>query len=156
MISIRKILFPTDFSECAKSAEEYAIALAGQFNAEIHLLHVLADLTTMLPDPGFAISLSKDDLAMFKKEAQQRLEKIRPEGFSPPLRVVRALRTGNAFVEILKYAEEARIDLIVIGTHGRSGLVHLLLGSVAEKVVRKAQCPVLTVRPANQQSATTK
>jgi nucleotide-binding universal stress UspA family protein len=155
MIAIKKILFPTDFSDCAKTAQEYAAAFAGQFQAELHLLHVLADLTTTMPDPGFATSLSKNYLVELKHEAQRSLDKVLPQGTDPALRVVRALRMGNPFVEIVKYAEEAQTDLIVIGTHGRSGLVHLLVGSVAEKVVRKAQCPVLTVRPAGHQFVTT-
>jgi nucleotide-binding universal stress UspA family protein len=151
MITIKKVLFPTDFSDCAKTAQEYAAAIAGQFGAELHVLHVLADVMMMMPEPGSALSLPPNYLLDLKQEAQRSLERIQFAGGGPSLRV---LRMGNPFVEIVKYAGEAEIDLIVIGTHGRSGLMHLLLGSVAERVVRKAQCPVLSVRPAGHQFVT--
>jgi len=146
MLAIKKILFPTDFSDCAKTAQEYATVLAGQFQAELHLLHVLGDVMMMMPEPGSMLSLPQNYLLDLKQEAQRALEKVLPDAGSPGVRLVRVLRMGNPFVEIVTYAAEAEIDLIVIGTHGRSGLGHLLLGSVAEKVVRKASCPVLTVR----------
>lgn len=155
MINIKKVLFATDFSECAKTAQEYAAAIAGLFGAEVHVLHVLADVMMMMPEPGSALSLPPNYLVDLKQEAQRALDKIQFAGGSPGLRVLRVLRLGNPFVEIVKYAADTEIDLIVIGTHGRSGLMHLLLGSVAEKVVRKAQCPVLSVRPAGHQFVTT-
>ena len=154
MIAIRKILFPTDFSECAKTAQEYASALAGQFQAELHVLNVLADGMMMMPEPGSALALPQNYLLDLKTEAEKALEKVFPDAPKSGRKVIRALRMGNPFVEIVKYAEETNIDLIVVGTHGRGAIAHMLLGSVAEKVVRKAKCPVLTVRPAGHQFVT--
>jgi universal stress protein A len=154
MIAIKKILFPTDFSDCAKTAQEYSAALAEQFQAELHIVNVLADVMMMMPEPGSALSLPQNYLLDLKLEAERALEKTFSDSAKTGRKIVRALRMGNPFVEIVKYAEESEIDLIVVGTHGRSGLAHMLLGSVAEKVVRKAHCPVLTVRPAGHQFVT--
>jgi nucleotide-binding universal stress UspA family protein len=154
MIAIKKILFPTDFSDCAKTAQEYASALAEQFQAELHVLNVLADVMMMMPEPGSALSLPQNYLLDLKTEAEKALDKVIPDAARSGTSVVRALRMGNPFVEIVKYAEELNIDLIVVGTHGRGAFAHMLLGSVAEKVVRKAKCPVLTVRPAGHQFVT--
>ncbi len=151
MIAIKKILFPTDFSECAKTAQEYAWALAGQFQAELHVLNVLADVMMMMPEPGSALSLPQNYLLDLKTEAEKALDKVFPDAAKSGRKVIRVLRMGNPFVEIVRYAAETNIDLIVVGTHGRGAIAHMLLGSVAEKVVRKAKCPVLTVRPAGHQ-----
>ena len=154
MFDLKRILFPTDFSECGRAAEKYALALAERFGAELHILHVLADIMTTLPEPGSALLLPQNFLGDMKQEAQRTLDKVLPDATKAGLRVVRATRMGNAYVEIVKYAEEMSIDLIVVGTHGRGGLMHMLLGSVVEKVVRKSPCPVLTVRPAGHQFVT--
>ncbi len=147
MIDIKKILFATDFSHCAKSAQEYAVGFAGQFHAELHVLHVLPDLGLLGIDPGMALSLPANYVVDLKNDAQKSIDKLFPEAAQQGQTVVRSVRMGNPYLEIVKYAEENQIDLIVIGTHGRGALLHLLLGSVAEKVVRKAGCPALTVRP---------
>ena len=147
MIALKKILFATDFSDCARGAQDYAVSFADQFHAELHVLHVLPDAALMMPDAGAALSLPANYVLDLKNEAQRSLDKLFPDGASAGHTVVRAVRMGNPFVEIVKYAEEAGIDLIVVGTHGRGAMMHLLMGSIAEKVVRKATCPVLTVRP---------
>ena len=154
MISLKKILFATDFSDCARVAQDYAVALAEQFQSELHVVHVLADVMMMMPEPGSALSLPQNYLVDLKQEAERALNKVFTPEQAKDRRAVLALRMGNPFIEIVKYAEEANIDLIVVGTHGRSGLGHLFLGSVAEKIVRKAKCPVLTVRPAGHQFVT--
>lgn len=151
MIRLQRILFPTDFSEFSNCARDYACALADQFQAELHVLHVLMDVALMLPEPSSAMMLPQNYLAEQKQAAEKALEGAIPAEWSKGKRVVHATRMGNPFVEIAKYAKEKEIDLIVIGTHGRSALMHVLLGSVAEKVVRKAPCPVLTVRPGEHQ-----
>lgn len=148
MIAIKKILFPTDFSDCAKTAQRYAWTLAQQFQAELHVLHVMADVMMMMPEPGLSLSLPQNYLVDLKTEAEQALDKVLAGAAQPGQKIVRALRMGNPFAEIVKYAEEMEIDLIVVGTHGRGALAHMLIGGVAEKVVRKAKCPVLSVRPA--------
>jgi nucleotide-binding universal stress UspA family protein len=145
MITIKKIVFATDFSDCASAAQEYAGAFADQFRAELHVLHVMPDVTMMFPDPGTALSLPQNYLGELKKDAEASLAKVFPDAQKEGRKVVRSVRMGNPFVEILKYTEENHADLIIVGTHGRGALMHLLMGSVAEKVVRKAKCPVLSV-----------
>jgi nucleotide-binding universal stress UspA family protein len=147
MIAIKKIVFATDFSDCAGAAQEYAVALASQFHAELHILYVMQDIALVMPDAGTVLSMPQNYLADQKNEAQRSLDRLLPDAAKEGLSIVRSLRMGNPFVEIVKYAEEVDGDLIVVGTHGRGALMHLLLGSVAEKVVRKAKCPVLSVRP---------
>ena len=155
MITLERILFPTDFSECGRAAEKYAQALSLRFGAELHVLHVLADAAMMmLPAPGSAMSLPQNYLVEMKQDAERALGKILSDKGSGGLQIIRATRMGNACLEIVNYASEMNIDLIVVGTHGRGGLAHMFLGSVAEKVVRRSPCPVLTVRPAGHQFVT--
>jgi len=148
MINIKKILFATDFSDCARRAQEFAVGFADQFHAELHLLHVVPDISLIAPDPATALALPQNYLGEVKNEARRSLEKLLPGAGKEGRSVIRSVRMGNPFGEIVKYAEETAIDLIVIGTHGRGALMHLLLGSIAEKVVRHAKCPVLSVHPA--------
>ena len=147
MLSIKKILFATDFSDCARAAQRYAIAFADQFDAELHAIHVLPDVAMMMPDPGTSLALPASYQADLQKEAEKSLEKAIASPAAGAYKLVRVVRTGNPYYEIVDYAEQNQIDLIVVGTHGRGALLHLLMGSVAEKVVRKANCPVLSVHP---------
>jgi nucleotide-binding universal stress UspA family protein len=148
MIAIKKILFATDFSDCAKVAQEYALSFANQFHAELHVVHVLTDMALMTPNLGMALPLPPDYILELKNDAKKSLDTLFPgAGKAGRPVIIRSLRTGNPFLEIVKYAEENGVDLIVMGTHGRGALMHLLMGSVAENVVRKAGCPVLSVRP---------
>lgn len=151
MISIQRILFPTDFSEFSRTAEKYACAFVDQFRAEMHLLHVLHDAPLLLPEPGAVMTMRIDYIAEIKTSAERAMKDLLDPEWSREKTIHQVFRTGNPFVEIVRYAKEADIDLIVIGTHGRSGLAHVLLGSTAEKVVRKAPCPVLAVRPSGHQ-----
>ena len=141
MIQIRKILFPTDFSECAESAFQQAVFLADEYGAELHVVHVVETRHRDLIPP---IELSEADVIEQLQGSISGGIAIEKE---PPVRVVqRELRRVSASVGILEYADEHDIDLIVMGTHGRRGLNRLLTGSVAEEVVRLATCPVFTVR----------
>ena len=151
MIALKKVLLATDFSECAKTAQEYASAFTDQFQAELHVLHVIVDTSLMAAEYGAALTLTPDYLAGIKNEAQRSIDKIVAESVKRGGPGIGVTRMGNPPHEIVNYANEHGIELIVIGTHGRGGFMHLLLGSCAEKVVRKAQCPVLTVRPAGHQ-----
>ncbi|QDT38486.1 universal stress protein [Stratiformator vulcanicus] len=144
MVTIHRVLFPTDFSEYSRAARTYAIDFAIKFEAELHVLHVVQDPMVFLPDPAMAIPPAFADVKEIDDAAKQSLENL---PLPSELSVVRAVRHGPAFLEILHYCREHSIDLTVLGTHGRSGLSHVLMGSTAEKVVRKAPCPVLTVRP---------
>jgi nucleotide-binding universal stress UspA family protein len=146
MIDLRRILVPTDFSKHSHNALQYAVAFADKFGSELHLLHVVQDLALFLPDTVAVSPVAAppvDQLTAAVREALLRV--IRDNGLER-LTVCPEVREGTPFYEIIRCAKEKDVDLIVMGTHGRSGLAHVLLGSVSEKVVRKAPCPVLTVR----------
>ena len=147
MIKLAHILVPTDFSDYSQTALKYGCELANRFGATLHVIHAVEEYRAFTPDSGML--LVPDYMEQLNQAAERELQKLPdPDWFSGgDDRVVRGVRQGNPFVEVVRYAKENEIDLIVIGTHGRTGLTHALMGSVAEKVVRKATCPVLTVRP---------
>ena len=147
MIQIKRVLCPTDFSECAEHALKYAIELARRFESKLYLLHVLDTRVYGHLEPFASTVWSIYDA---KEQAAKGIAEIIPEQERKALHSESQIREGTPFVEIIKFAREAEIDLIVLGTHGRTGLSHMLMGSVAEKVVRKAPCPVLTIRPSNK------
>ena len=144
MINLKRILVPSDFSECSDAAVRYGLELARKFGARLHLLHVIQDPATQpWAADGFAVPLL-EAVDQWQKDAKVRLEHA-----IPPEDLVNAVVTctiASPCAEILRYAAANGIDLIVMGTHGRGGVSHMLLGSIAEKVVRRAPCPVLTVR----------
>jgi nucleotide-binding universal stress UspA family protein len=145
MIDLRRILAPTDFSKHAANALKYGVAFARKFNAELHLLHVVQDLAMFIPDMVAvtpAVAPTVEELSKSVHAAFDHLVRNHDLG---GIKVIRQVREGSPFAEIVRYAREAEIDLIVCGTHGRNALMQMLLGGVAEKVVRKAPCPVLTV-----------
>lgn len=146
MIKLQRILCPTDFSEFSHKSIHYGCELAKAFDAELHLLHALQDYNAIAPATGESFAMFTDWLPRLTKEAQERLAKLPGPEWDTRLRVHRATSVGGAVDEIAKYAKEHDIDLIVQSTHGRTGLKHFLMGSVAESVVRYAPCPVLTVR----------
>jgi nucleotide-binding universal stress UspA family protein len=149
MLSIKKILYPTDFSEYSLAALPYAVGLAQQNNAELYCLHVVEMPHEEYLTGDYMIPLDIPHVPEDKilRTARARLEKFVSEKLSQLDKVTPRILTGTPFVEIIRYARDQSIDLIVIGTHGHSALAAMLLGTVAEKVVRKAPCPVLTVRP---------
>lgn len=147
MIKLERILVPTDLSEFSHHALRYGCEFANRFNAELHLLNVVQDVVALVPEPGMAFPAPGEYMAELRDASRAALDKLPESGALTSGRVVRDVRVGTPFVEIVRYARDLNCDLIVIGTHGRSGLAHVLLGSTAEKVVRKAPCPVLTVRP---------
>lgn len=150
MIRLNRILLPTDFSEFSDVATKYACAFTEQFGAELHLLHVLEVFESTTPD--FALGLALPSRTAESLQAvEDALTKVLDPAWSEGRDFTKTTAEGPPFLEILRYAKEQDIDLIVMGTHGRSGLVHVLMGSVAERVVRKAPCPVLTVRPDGHQ-----
>ncbi len=151
MIDLKRILLPTDFSDSSGQAVRYACEFAARFDAELHLLHVLQDIVASVPEPGLAFPLPGDYMQELQASAEKALDKVLDADWEKDRKVVKTTRQGPPFLEIIRYARENDIDLIVMGTHGRSGLAHVLLGSVTEKVVRKAACPVLTVRPSGHQ-----
>lgn len=145
-IAIKKICVATDFSEEGKHAESYGLALAEQFGSQLHILHVLNDYDATIVHPDYPATNESAEQYCQRLEAgaKQALEAVATD--KPKLDVVRTVRFGTAYHEICRYAQENHVDLLVVGTHGRTGLKHLLLGSVAERVVRGSPCPVLTVR----------
>ena len=136
-----RILAPTDLSAMAKTAVEYAHALAEKFGAELHVLHVVKTLDDLAREHGVAgvIEAGTDD--EFEKWTASLL------GESGTVRRVEAVRLGPDPVQtIARYALDEDIDLVVTATHGRSGLSHLILGSVSEQLLRVSPCPVLVIR----------
>jgi len=118
----------------------------------LHLLHVVPDPAMLVPDThAFAVEPMLAQAETIKEDAEQQLKELPGDDWDNGKPIVRAVRVGAAFIEIIDYAKSLDIDLIVIGTHGRSGLMHVLMGSVAERIVRKSPCPVLTVKPEGHQ-----
>ncbi|MFN3532405.1 MAG: universal stress protein [Candidatus Brocadia sp.] len=143
MIILKKILCPIDHSECSYLALKYAISLALKDEAKLYLMHVID--TRLYDTEIYKFSPFKiNEVDMFK--IREDLLKSLPEGTTDVLDVETIVVKGVPFYEIVNAATEIGADIVVIGTHGRTGLSHVVMGSVAEKVVRKAPCPVLTVR----------
>jgi nucleotide-binding universal stress UspA family protein len=145
MIDLRRILVPTDFSKSSRNALTYGAAFATRFGAELYLLHVVQDLALFIPE-AVMVPPVVPPVEQFVSAARQALERALGELPLPDVRVTPEVVEGAPFEEIIRFARERDIDLIVMGTHGHTGLAHILMGSVAEKVVRRAPCPVLTVR----------
>ncbi len=146
MIEIRSILAPTDFSPHAEGALKYACALAERFGATLHLLHVLSDLIPVAPDPMIAPILPPDYFRETEQAAQKSLETLLDPSWGRPAAVECKVAWGTPVEAVIEHARKHAIELIVIATHGRTGLSHVFLGSVAERIVREAPCPVLTIR----------
>lgn len=147
MIQLKKILVPTDFSEFSKCALKYGCELASRFSGQLHLLNVVEDIYPLIPDPGMTFPPPDTFAVEMQAAAKKAILNLPPEEMVGQITVIREVLMGVPFLEIVRYARDQEIDMIVIGTHGRSGLAHVLMGSVAEKIVRKSPCPVLTVRP---------
>lgn len=142
-MKIEKILYPTDFSEGSREALSYAETLARDYKAGLVLLYVVPDVpAARWYVPPEAVSRMFDDL---EKSAGQEMVKLQSE-ISGVKAVETRIAHGTAYEEIIRTAREVKADMIVIGTHGRRGVDHLIFGSTAERVVRDAPCPVVTVR----------
>jgi universal stress protein A len=143
-LALKRILLPVDFSESSRKAMHYAISFARQFNAEVLLLHVIE---AALPPPPQTVAFDSIALnASLREEAARHLSRWRKEIVSQAS-VKAVVRDGpNAYHEIVSAASENNVDLIILGTHGRTGVAHWFIGSTAERVVRHAPCPVLVVR----------
>ena len=150
-IKIQNILYTTDFSACSESAAAYATGIARQFGSAVHVLHVLSREPVVVGEYGVHISELDANLQADVAKKLDRLCKSYFEGIqcSQTIRIADPADVGNIVQELVA---RMGIDLIVMGTHGRVGLKHLLLGSVAEQVFRIASCPVLTIRPEMEKS----
>ncbi len=143
MLTLSRVLCPTDFSEVSTKAEAYATALAQHYGAALHLLHVDPPMPIMAPYGEIPV-----DVRLFEEQREQALADLAKAGDRARAGGVdteTSVRGGHPAREILAVIEEQATDLLVLGTHGRGGVEHLLLGSVAEKIVRKAPCPVMVV-----------
>jgi len=147
MIRIARILVPTDFSEFSKCAIRYGCEMARRFNAEVTFLHVVEDIHPLVADPGVFVGTAVELVGSLRQSAEKGLENFIPQEWTDGLTVHRKVVVGVPFLEVVRYAKENQTDLLIVTTHGRTGLAHVLLGSVAERIVRKSPCPVLTVRP---------
>ena len=147
MIALKKILVPTDFGEAADAALNYARALARSFGASIEVLHVAEDLASRMFAGELYAAVPPTLQADVEDSARKQLDARLIDNDPDPLPVRRIVIASNApALSIVNYAKETGTDLIVMGTHGRGAMAHLLMGSVAERVVRLAGCPVLVVR----------
>jgi len=149
MLQLKRILFPTDFSRCADQALEHAVFLAEKYDAEIHVLHAV----TLFNDQPEVVNDEFDETEKMIKKlediAELQLNKVSDAHEDDDIKIIKVQTRGiSAAPAILDYAAENSIDLIVMGTHGRRGLGHFFLGSVAEEIVRVSECPVFTIREA--------
>lgn len=148
MIALKKILLPTDFSNNSEWAIPYATAFAERFDAKIYILYVLENIVNIeefhekhVPFEQMAKDMRQALLSEARKKIEIFKQKI-PENLLGGVEIIEDV----PFLGIIKYAREKEIDMIIISTHGKTGLKHVLYGSVAEKVVRKMPCPVLSIR----------
>jgi nucleotide-binding universal stress UspA family protein len=142
-LQLARILVPVDFSDLGTKALRYAEGLASQFGSEITLLHVIEQV--VYPGDWMNPPMLATDYVTEQREAV--VKKLAALSEDRELNLRQVVVVGRAWQEVVAFAQEQQTDLIVIATHGYTGLKHVLLGSVAEKIVRHAPCPVLTVRP---------
>ena len=140
VIHLKKILVPVDFSNGSKKALQYAISFAGQFGAELTLLHIIQPAVTA---PAF--DTLPQEMAESTEDAEKSLAEFR-RSVGEEIPTNSLIRKGSPHMEIIDAAKELEVDLLILSTHGRTGLSHVLLGSTAEKIVRRASCPVMIVR----------
>jgi len=151
-IAFHKILVPIDFSETAETALHYARQLAAQFNSELHLLHVAEDPMMLVGWPALPSGLTSEagqEASALREELNQMIPPDERARLHLSTHVIVGQPTG---VAIARFARDGEFELIVMGTHGRGAVAHALMGSVAEKVVQLAPCPVLTIRNATHRA----
>lgn len=155
-LSIQRILFPTDFSNASQNARDHACAIAGLLGSELHVLHVIQ---YPYDPPGALGSWCMPETNRIPEsvpEVEQQLTSQMENSLVRDSLIVKAIRLGEPCQEILKYAADNDIQLIVLGTHGRTGMSRLLIGSVAELVIQRSICPVLSVHSESHQMLTAK
>jgi len=150
VIKLKKVLVPTDFSDSARHAFTYGVSFAREYKAELVLLHVVENLTV-----GYASDLFPVPMAEVFQEisgyAKAELQKLAGEAKQKGVVVTELVAQGKPSAEIIRHAAENAVDMIVLGTHGKGMLDQALFGSTTERVVRRAPCPVLTVRQAGHE-----
>lgn len=145
MFSVKTILCPLDFSEPSEQTFKVAVELASVFSARLFLVNVVPELPALPPDPNFVFEVPEYELTL-SADADEKLHNLANQAASRGIAVDTTVGHGDAAKEIVRIAEDQSADLIVIATHGLTGLQHAVFGSVAEKVVRMAKCPVLSIR----------
>jgi len=145
MVAFKEIIVPTDFSEHSLRALDYAIEIADKFHSRLEIIYVIEPLLQAADVSWTTVDFEQLNLA-HKESAQKQLAQLVEERIPKGMEVQTKTLFGKPFVEILKAAKANNADLIVMATHGRGAISHILMGSTAEKVVRKAPCPVLTVK----------
>lgn len=151
-MEIRSILFPTDFSECGNYALSYAASLARRFGASIICINVIEPIVPTVGYSGMTEPLPIADITeQLEDSAERELPKLAECDECAGLDVEELVAHGEAASEIVRVAKERGVDLIVIASHGRTGLGRILFGSTAESVVRHASCPVLVVKPPQEE-----
>ncbi len=145
-IEINRILLPTDCSELSNQAFPYAISMAEKFEAQLHILHVV-ELFNYDPYDGSIEMSNVAGIEMVREKASKILADYTEKAKKENVDVKEVILKGTAYNEIVEYARNEDIDLIIMATHGRSGIMHMLLGSTTEKVVRHSPCPITTIKP---------
>jgi len=145
MVAFKKIVCPTDFSEPSLQGLDYAVEVAKLFQAELEVVHVLPVMPASPTDPNISFSIPEYE-RILHKESEDKLNDLVKTRVPAAIKATAAIGHGSAAKEIVRIAEEAKADLIVIATQGHTGWHHLVIGSVAEKVIRHATCPVLAIR----------
>ncbi len=144
MLEFKRILSPVDFSETSTHAFDYAVALAERLGAELQVLHVYQMPAYLMPEGIYEIPVDIDTGLVEKLRTQ--LNTFVDRRVADKVRTTKTVAEGVPYIEIVRQANELKADLVVIGTHGRTGVAHLLMGSVAERVVRTCDVPVMTIR----------
>lgn len=145
MEMIKKILVPIDFSDYSKKALHYTVKFAKSFDAELFLVYVIEPLVYPADLSMGQMVIPQSEVNLSEK-AKSELEELATNEIGDSLKYNILIKTGKPFMEVIETASEIDADLIIIATHGHTGVEHLLFGSTAEKIVRKAPCPVLTLR----------
>lgn len=145
MSDIKTILVPIDFSDYSKNALRYSVNLAKKFSSKMFLIYVIEPMIYPADFSMGQVAVPTADLDMTQR-AEEELNNLAKNEIDSSIEVKTIIKSGKPFVEIIETAAEVDADLIIIATHGHTGVEHLLFGSTAEKVVRKAPCPVLTIR----------
>ena len=156
-MQIRSILLPTDFSDCGNYALSYAASLARTFGASIICVHVIEPMVPTVGNSGMTEPLPIADITdQLEYSAERELPKLAEREECAGLEVEEMIVHGEAASEIVRVAKERNVDLIVVSSHGRTGLGRILFGSTAEAVVRHASCPVLVVKPSQAEEVSSK
>jgi nucleotide-binding universal stress UspA family protein len=152
MLTVKKILCPTDFSEASLSGLEYGVEIASLFQAELKVLYVLPVSPPRPATPGDPLTSYEipEYEPILHKESEKHLQAIIAQRVPESVKVAPRIANGKPAYEIVRIAEEEKVDLIVIATQGHTGWHHFVVGSVAEKVIQMAPCPVLAVREARR------